>query len=410
MPKSLGGRLEDDMETDSVSDEEDEEIPVVVICTGELVEKLAHPHDSRKTIFIYSQSAPTTVHHIAFAIGPFQVHTIPIDSAAIEPSQSDIPGIMVSSKIPMHVYCLPGLEARLRATTSFFRTAMNFFTSEYGSYPFTSHKLVFVDELPATRFDAATISIIHNDMLHGDDAIEEVFDTRQSLSHALACQWVGINIIPKNWADVWLVNGLGLYITALFLRRLFGNNEYRFRLRKDMDRVVQQDTGQMPPICSPNIPEPPDGAALAFINIKAPLVLYILDRRLAKSGTALGLSRVLPKIFLSAISGEMTNNTISTHSFLRTCRKVSAVDVRTFSDQWIYGSGCPLFSFHATFNKKKMAVELYMTQVCPAYQANEGDPIRMSLLKPIQTFEVSQPLSWILTLGSPARPVNYRVP
>ena len=81
------------------------------------------------------------------------------------------------------------------------------------------------------------------------------------------------------------------------------------------------------------------------------------------------------------------NNTISTHSFLRTCHKVSTVDVPSFSDQWIYGSGCLLFNFHATFNKKKMAVELYMTQVCPAYQANEGDPVRMALLKPVQTFE-----------------------
>ena len=36
------------------------------------------------------------------------------------------------------------------------------------------------------------------------------------------------------------MNGLGLYITALFLRRLFGNNEYR--LRRDMDRFVRQDT------------------------------------------------------------------------------------------------------------------------------------------------------------------------
>jgi transcription initiation factor TFIID subunit 2 len=142
----------------------------------------------------------------------------------------------------------------------------------------------------------------------------------------------------------------------------------------------------MPPLCCPNILEPPDGTTLPFVNIKAPLVLCILDR-LAKSGTALGLSRVLPKIFLSAISGEMTNNPISIHSFLRTCHKVSAVDVRSFSDRWIYGSGCPPFNFHATFNKKKLAVELYMTQGCPAYQANEGDPIRMALLKPVQTFE-----------------------
>lgn len=292
----------------------------------------------------------------------------------------------------MHAFCLPGLESSLAATTSFFRSAMTFYTNEYGSYPYGSHKLVFVDEMPGLtqRFDSATLSIVSGALLHGEDAIDQVFETRQSLAHALACQWVGINILQKTWADTWLVNGLGLYITGLYLRWLFGNNEYRFRLRKDMDRVVGLDCGTMPPICRPLHPEPPDSSVLPFINLKSPLVLHILDRRLAKSGTSLGLSRVLPKVFLSALSGEMTNNALSTHSFLRTCRKVSGVELRSFAEQWIYGSGCPRFAFQATFNRKKMAVEITMKQDSPAYVVNEADPVAMAVLKPVQLFEVCE--------------------
>ncbi|KAI0685170.1 hypothetical protein BC835DRAFT_1421535 [Cytidiella melzeri] len=36
---------------------------------------------------------------------------------------------------------------------------MSFYTSEFGLYPFGSHKVVFVDELPTQRFDAATLSL-----------------------------------------------------------------------------------------------------------------------------------------------------------------------------------------------------------------------------------------------------------
>jgi transcription initiation factor TFIID subunit 2 len=265
---------------------------------------------------------------------------------------------------------------------------MNFYSSECGSYPFGSYKIVFVDELSTQRFDSATLTLAPNDLLHGEDAIDQVYETRQVLSHALAVQWIGINIIPKTWSDLWLVNGLGLYITGLFLRKLFGINEYRFRLKKDMDRILERDNGAMPPICQPTNFEPPDSSVLAFINLKAPVVLHILDRRLGKSGTSLGLSRVLPKIFLSAISGEMQQNSLSTHSFLRTCRKVSGVDLRSFTDQWIYGSGCPHFSFLATFNRKKMAVEIQMRQECPAYLAHQNDPYA-ALVKPVQFFEVS---------------------
>lgn len=288
----------------------------------------------------------------------------------------------------MHAFCLPGYESHLAISVSAMRSAMNFYVTEFGSYPFGSHKLVFVDELPSQRFDSATMSLVSVDLLHGEDSIDQAFETRHCLSHALASQWVGINIIQKMWSDTWLVNGLGLYITGLFLRKLFGNNEYRFRLKKDMERVLEMDNGSMPPICQPTVLDPPDPATLPFINLKSPLVLHILDRRLGKSGTSLGLSRVLPKVFLSAISGELMNNTLSTSSFLRTCRKVSGIDLRSFSEQWITGSGCPTFGFSATFNRKKMAVEITMRQDTPAFKAHEHDPVKSLLLKPVPFFEV----------------------
>ena len=318
--------------------------------------------------------------HIAWAAGPFHLLSIPPDIAAEEPTGSSQP--------LMYAFCLPGQEHLLGPSTTSLRSAMTFYTSEYGSYPFGSYKVVFVDQLPTQRFDSATLSLVTTDLLHGEDALEQAMETRHALGHALACQWSGINIIPKSWSDLWLVNGLALYITGLFMRKLFGNNDYRFRLKKDMQRVLDWDAGSMPPICQPQVLDPPDASTLPFINLKAPLVLHILDRRLGKSGTSLGLSRVLPKLFLSAISGELQNNALSTHTFLRTCRKVSGVDPRSFAEQWIYGSGCPSFGFSASFNRKKMAVEVTMRQECPAYAAMETNEVSKLLFKPVPFFEV----------------------
>ncbi|KAF8204343.1 hypothetical protein K438DRAFT_1716031 [Mycena galopus ATCC 62051] len=360
--------LEDDEPTDAS--------PTLVVCSGELVEQVAHPYSSHKTIFLFSQAVLTSVQHIAFAAGPFHMYSIPLDHIADDGN---------SSQPPMYAFCLPGHESLLTTSTGCLRSAMSFYTTEFGSYPFGSYKLVFVDEMPIQRFDSSTFSLLSVDLLHGEDAIEQCLETRHALAHALACQWMGINIQPKFFSDTWLVNGLALYITGLFVKKLLGNNEYRFRLKKDMQRVVERDTGLMPPICQPTRLEPPDAAEIAFINLKAPLVLHILDRKLGKSGTSLGLSRVLPKIFLSALTGE--NNTISTHMFLRTCRKVSGVDPRTFAEQWIYGSGCPTFAFSAAFNRKKMAVEILMRQNCPAFNMIEGNEHSMALLKPVRCFE-----------------------
>ncbi|KAF8580130.1 hypothetical protein K439DRAFT_1648275 [Ramaria rubella] len=379
VPRLLQQEAEDidGMEIDEQEDSTDgADHPVVVVCSGDLVQQVAHPFNSSKTIFLFNQAVTTSVQHIAFAAGPFHVLQLPSGDSDDSTTQT-----------AMHAFCLPGHDASLSPTITFLRSAMTFFTNEFGSYPFGSHKVVFVDEMPVQRFDAASLSVLHVNMLHGDDAIDQVFETRHALSHALACQWVGINIYQKAWSDTWLINGLGLYITGLFIRRLFGTNDYRFRMKKDMERVAERDVGEMPPLCQSGVYEPPDPSVLPFINLKAPLVLHILDRRLAKSGTSLGLSRILPKIFLSAISGELPNNALSTHSFLRTCRKVSGVDPRSFAEQWIYGSGCPRFGFGAQFNRKKMVVEITMRQESPAYRANEGDLIKLALLKPVQVFE-----------------------
>ncbi|KAJ6623113.1 hypothetical protein B0H10DRAFT_2011228 [Mycena sp. CBHHK59/15] len=395
---------------EEISVQDDEPIdasPTLVVCSGELVEQVAHPYNSNKTIFLFSQAVLTSVQHIAFAAGPFHMYSIPMDHIADDAN---------STQPLMYAFCLPGHESLLTTSTACLRSTMNFYTTEFGSYPFGSYKLAFVDEMPIQRFDSSTFSLLTVDLLYGEDAIEQSLETRHALAHALACQWMGINIQPKFFSDTWLVNGLALYITGLFIKKLLGNNEYRFRLKKDMQRVVERDTGLMPPICQPTRLEPPDYSEIPFINLKAPLVLHILDRKLGKSGTSLGLSRVLPKIFLSALTGE--NNTISTHMFLRTCRKVSGVDPRTFADQWIYGSGCPAFGFSASFNRKKMAVEITMRQECPAYKALEGNEHSMALLKPVPFFEGQMtvriheadgtPYEHVLDIRSPFK--RYEVP
>ncbi|KAK0465504.1 uncharacterized protein EV420DRAFT_1514646 [Desarmillaria tabescens] len=399
-------------EPDPLQDEEANELsPTLVVCSGELVEQVAHPYNSNKTIFIFSQAVLTSVQHIAFAAGPFHILTIPPEGMSDETTTT-------SQQPGMYAFCLPGQESYLATSTSALRSAMTFYATEFGSYPFGSYKVVFVDELPVERFDSSTLSLVTVDLLHGDDAIEQAIEVRQTLSHALACQWAGINIQPKTWSDIWLVNGLALYINGLFLRKLFGNNEYRFRLKKDMHRVLERDNGTMPPICQPQVLDPPDSSVLPFINLKAPLVLHILDRRLGKSGTSLGLSRVLPKVFLSAISGEMPNNMLSTHAFLRTCRKVSGVDLRGFAEQWIYGSGCPAFGVSATFNRKKMAVEITMRQESPAYKVHENSEVHKQMLKPVPFFEGTMtiriheadgtPYEHVLDIRSPFK--RYEVP
>ena len=308
--------------------------PVTAVCSGELIEQVTHPNSPNKTIFYYMQTTPTTVQHISFAVGPFECHVI------------------AEAPKPILGFCLPGDLDLLIESTSFLSKALTFYSTEYGSYPFTDYKAVFVSEPRSDCHTSATIAILSSDLLHGPGAIDQAIQIRHVLSLSLIQQWIGINVIQRSLADTWLINGLALYLSSTLLRLLLGSNEHRFRLKKDIQRCVREDRGKAP-ICVPGTLEPPD---VQFINLKAPLVVHILNQHLAKSGPALG--RVIPRIFLAALSDELTGNTLSTSYFFKTCRKVSGLDLQSFQDQWVFGSGCPTFRLATNFVRKKFIVEL----------------------------------------------------
>lgn len=284
-------------------------------------------------------------------------------------------------------FCLPGREDEMLNTVSFMSRALEFYLEEMGSYPYNSFKMVFVDDAPFTLFNSAATALFSSELLFPSTVIDQVYETRQALTYSLAAQWIGINIVQKTWADTWLIQGLSLYTNALCLKRLMGNNEYRFRLKKDVTRCCTWDE-RMPPLCQPGAIGPPPQDIMPFINLKAPLVMHILDRHLLKAGTHNGLSRVIPKLYLLAISGDLKENLLSTHNFMRMCRKVSGTDLRGFAEQWIYAAGCPRFHVTANFNRKRMAVELAIKQESSAAKyAERTDWAEKVNLRPITVFE-----------------------
>ena len=376
-------RLASTTDEGETSEEEDE---VMVICSGELVEHAVHPNSPEKSVFSYTQPVATSVQHMAFCAGPFVLGRVVPEKAGKPGSAGSAGGEAGADGVEMLAFCLPEHEHELGNTVGFTRQALEYIGREYGSYPFGSFKMVFVDDALVDCHSAASLAVCSSDLLHPSSVIDQAFENRHILTHAVAFQWVGINIIQRTWADTWLIAGLSQHLAAMFLRRLLGNNEYRFRMKKDCDRLCAWDIA-MPPLYQVGRSEPPDAQLQPFINLKAPLVLYLLDRRLCKMGASLGLGRVIPKVFLQAITGEMANNALGTHSFLRTCKKVSGADLRQFADQWIYGSGCPRFLCTATFNRKKLLIEMHVRQESPAYLYAQAHPENALASNPVPLWE-----------------------
>ncbi|ORZ15810.1 hypothetical protein BCR42DRAFT_415941 [Absidia repens] len=364
VPRRMGGNAMD-IDSDSTYEED----ATVVVCSGEVVEQVIHPKDPSKKIVHYNLSVPTAAPFIGFAIGPFEMIKLSpsqlqeevLNAAELDESQQQSLMAEINMMSNIYAFALPGFREELNISCTFLMHAMHFYAQEYGSYPFSDFKLVFIDDAWSDTASSASLAICSSRLLHDSNIIDQTYHTRHALSLALARQWFGVHIIQKTWMDTWLIVGLANLMGSLFIKRHLGNNEYRLRLKKDMELCCSLDVNRAP-LYNPALPSPLDPDDLSFLELKAPLVLYILDRRMCKAGSTLGLSRVIPKILVSAMSGELAQNAISTHYFMRLCRKVSGFDTKTFADQWVYKSGCPKFNFAFNFNRKKMVVEFFMKQ------------------------------------------------
>ena len=231
----------------------------------------------------------------------------------------------------------------------------------YGAYPFSNYKLCFVDDLYTDLTNTGSLSICASRLLFSEEIIEPLDQVTRQLIHALASQWIGINIVPKEASDIWAVVGVAYFITDLFMKKLTGNNEYRYRQKLAVDRVVELDVGR-PSLFDLGALITFDSSELAFMELKAPLVLFILDRRLIKLGVSSGLSRIISRVFLNARLGDLPDGALDGRFFMRTCEKLGHTKLEVFNAQWIEGAGCPKFRVTQRFNKKKLVVEMLIQQ------------------------------------------------
>jgi transcription initiation factor TFIID subunit 2 len=240
--------------------------------------------------------------------------------------------------------------------------AIDYFTVTYGSYPFSSYAVCFVDDLSADITKIASCTICSSRLLYPEEVLDPIDSVPRQLTEALASQWAGIFIVPREPADTWITVGISHFITDTFLRKLCGNNDFRFRQKLAADKVCELDVGR-PSLSALGAIIHLDRSQLEFMELKAPLVLFTLDRRLIKASGSAGITRAISRLFLNAKIGDAAVSCIGTTQFQRMCEKFGHVKLDTFFQEWVYGAGCPRFVVTQRFNKKKLVIEMLVKQV-----------------------------------------------
>ena len=197
-----------------------------VIASGTLIEVEnvipSEDHvDNMKNLkkFHYFLSHPTSAPNIGLVIGKFESL---IDENIAEVSY----------------YCEPELVSLLKPSTSFLHEVFEFYEELLGShFPCQTHKIVFVYDLHEEAFSYSTLSIVNLTYLHSKSIIEQTISTRRLLANLVAKQFFTHFISMFDWCNWWLLTGIASFLTSLYIKKVFGKNEYKSLVYSDMKEI-----------------------------------------------------------------------------------------------------------------------------------------------------------------------------
>lgn len=343
----------------SLSDDE-KLLEMVVVCSGEMMNETVDLEDSSKKVISFQCGNFVAPHHIAFSIGPFEQ----VDLAAEFREDEDGEKLGQQQALAFSGYCLPGRSDEVRNTCAPMVHALDWFTLQYGAFPFSQYSLVFVDEQLRDTEDVASISLCSNRLLLSEAVIDPEVENVRKMITALAAQWFGVCIVPAARCDSWATIGFQHLMAGFYMKLLTGKNEYLFRQKVLQDRLVELD------IDRPSLYALGETLHLGdfeydFMALKAPLVLFILDNRILKAsgGGTSGLTRVMSKLVMGANTGGAVDSVLETHAFRRAVDKITKYrGLDSFWNQYVLNAGCPVFQITQKFNKKRAVVEMTISQ------------------------------------------------
>ena len=260
---------------------------------------------------------------------------------------------------------------------------LEYFNNYFGTFAFNCLNLILLNDLYVDSLSFQGICFLNYEtFVYNVSELDPIIENSIKIADLLSVQWFGINITPNSMEDYWIILGIQGFMRLKFIHDILGNNEQQYRLKTYNDYIVQNNENKPSltqfhkymsyPIKLDSVD---DEGLMKFIKVKAMMVLFILDCKMTKMERSLGIYKIINKLNILSVSGDLNNNCITNQFFQHQVEKTYKGKLNQFFKQWVHNTGVPKFEITQRFNKKKMVIELIIKQVL------EGDDDGMEELK-----------------------------
>lgn len=292
---------------------------VVVASNGNLVEEIDLGSDK---LFHWKTNYPISPYLVAFAVTNYErsLDIIPLDNG---------------ESVELHNYFYPQSQAQWNASIDHTTFVMQYFSSQFGTYPFIDEKYGHAQFSWSGGMEHQTMSFMSS-------------PSKILISHELAHQWFGDKITCGTWEDIWLNEGFATYLTGLVFEQT-DQAEWRDFLMESIESACSLPFGS--------------------VQVSDTTVANIFDYRLTYQKGAMLLHMLRWKLgddnFFQAINNYLNDPALS-YGFAKTAdlqahfEMQSGEDLTEFFLDWYEGEGFPTYTISAI--QSGVDLSLYVSQ------------------------------------------------
>ncbi|RLN70879.1 hypothetical protein BBJ29_004954 [Phytophthora kernoviae] len=397
------------------------------VCSGQMVQQVLNPESDADGVqwrtFRYVINAKTNCSSVGFAVGPFRLYVPP-----------EMPR--------MTHFALPECFEDLVHCTSRLASTMTYFERTLAPYPFKTYQQVFVEDPPEQLQYIAGGAILDQNLVHGPRIIDRELPSHLAQVKALVGSWIGGAVGIQSTKDAWVLIGVIGHLVNTYVRSIYGEEEYGYRIQLAMDALTTMEltTDQQSPALMSSEVEvyaEYDPSSLPFLEVKAPLVLHMIEQRVGPKHLSIAIQRVVSGNGGSAGSGtgdgastangegaankdeeagktnaddkknggrdgdEETAETggdagsagktaapsepLSTLYFLKTVKTIAGAPgqdlTKSFLTSWILEAGMPFFTVGYWYNRKQTQAEVVLQQEIPPGGKLYTGPITITIVE-----------------------------
>ena len=312
---------------DHVSDEPDSVAinirvpkPLVVATNGRLQ---SVEEDGDHHTYHWLVSTPINIYNVALNIAPYKVI-----KGEMKSSVADAP-------YPVEFYVLPEDEEKGKKLFTEILEHLDFFERFLGPYPFRADKYG-VAQTPHLGMEHQTIIAYGANFSNGSMTGGKDWGFDALHHHELAHEWWGNLVTNFDWRDMWLHEGFGSYMQALYVEELSGKaayQEYMARARFFRNTIA----------VAPKKSRSASEIYRAPIYTKGAWILHTLRYVLGDEDFFVALRRMAyPDPALEKITDGSQTRFAATEDFLSICESISGKELDWFFDLYLRQPALPV--------------------------------------------------------------------